>query len=149
MSPFSSSNTETHTWTKSHLDKHSHNCTHSRTCTSTRNESDACLLNTLCVSVCCAGAGGWSPLISDRYQWLEVDLGRRTQIAAVATQGRYGSSDWLMGYLLMFSDTGHNWRQHRQEDSHGVPKKKQKKNSMSDKFANTNLLEMPQLLFSS
>uniref|UniRef100_A0A3Q1BXN2 Contactin associated protein like 3 n=1 Tax=Amphiprion ocellaris TaxID=80972 RepID=A0A3Q1BXN2_AMPOC len=66
------------------------------------------------------GAGGWSPLISDRYQWLEVDLGRRTQITAVATQGRYGSSDWLTAYLLMFSDTGHNWRQHRQEDSLGA-----------------------------
>ncbi|XP_061594639.1 contactin-associated protein-like 4 [Cololabis saira] len=66
------------------------------------------------------GAGGWSPLHSDKYQWLEVDLGRRTQITAVATQGRYGSSDWLMAYLLMFSDTGHNWRQHRQEDSLGA-----------------------------
>ncbi|XP_023284645.1 contactin-associated protein-like 4 [Seriola lalandi dorsalis] len=66
------------------------------------------------------GAGGWSPLVSDRYQWLEVDLGRRTQITAVATQGRYGSSDWLTAYLLMFSDTGHNWRLHRQEDSLGA-----------------------------
>uniref|UniRef100_A0A669BT49 Contactin-associated protein-like 4 n=1 Tax=Oreochromis niloticus TaxID=8128 RepID=A0A669BT49_ORENI len=65
------------------------------------------------------GAGGWSPLISDRYQWLEVDLGERTKITAVATQGRYGSSDWLTSYLLMFSDTGHNWRQYRQEDSIG------------------------------
>uniref|UniRef100_A0A3B4GGL6 Contactin-associated protein-like 4 n=1 Tax=Pundamilia nyererei TaxID=303518 RepID=A0A3B4GGL6_9CICH len=44
----------------------------------------------------------------------------RTQITAVATQGRYGSSDWLTAYLLMFSDTGHNWRQHRQEDSLGA-----------------------------
>ncbi|XP_032382198.1 contactin-associated protein-like 4 isoform X2 [Etheostoma spectabile] len=66
------------------------------------------------------GAGGWSPVVSDRYQWLEVDLGRRTQITAVATQGRYGSSDWLTAYLLMFSDTGHNWRLHRQEDSLGA-----------------------------
>ncbi|TWW58257.1 Contactin-associated protein-like 5 [Takifugu flavidus] len=66
------------------------------------------------------GAGGWSPLVSDRYQWLEVDLGRRTQITAIATQGRYGSSDWLTSYMLMFSDTGHNWRQHRQEDSLGI-----------------------------
>ncbi|XP_061540117.1 contactin-associated protein-like 4 [Phycodurus eques] len=66
------------------------------------------------------GAGGWSPLISDEYQWLEVDLGRRTRITTVATQGRYGSSDWLTAYLLMFSDTGHNWRQHRQEDSFGA-----------------------------
>uniref|UniRef100_A0A8C9ZN58 Contactin associated protein like 3 n=1 Tax=Sander lucioperca TaxID=283035 RepID=A0A8C9ZN58_SANLU len=54
------------------------------------------------------------------YQWLEVDLGGRTQITAVSTQGRYGSSDWLTAYLLMFSDTGHNWKQHRQEDSIGA-----------------------------
>ncbi|XP_056149646.1 contactin-associated protein-like 4 [Lampris incognitus] len=66
------------------------------------------------------GAGGWSPLKSDRYQWLEVDLGGRTQITAIATQGRYGSSDWLRAYLLMFSDTGHNWKQYRQEDSIGA-----------------------------
>ncbi|KAI4809579.1 hypothetical protein KUCAC02_018453, partial [Chaenocephalus aceratus] len=65
------------------------------------------------------GAGGWSPLSSDGYQWLEVDLGERTTISAVATQGRYGSSDWLTSYLLMFSDTGHNWQQYRQEDSIG------------------------------
>uniref|UniRef100_A0A8C6ULS6 Contactin associated protein like 3 n=1 Tax=Neogobius melanostomus TaxID=47308 RepID=A0A8C6ULS6_9GOBI len=45
---------------------------------------------------------------------------KRTQITAVATQGRYGSSDWLTAYLLMFSDTGHNWRQYRQEDSIGM-----------------------------
>uniref|UniRef100_A0A8C5D9P3 Contactin-associated protein-like 4 n=1 Tax=Gouania willdenowi TaxID=441366 RepID=A0A8C5D9P3_GOUWI len=65
------------------------------------------------------GAGGWSPLVSDRYQWLEVDFGERSTITAVATQGRYGSSDWLASYLLMFSDTGHNWKQYRQEDSIG------------------------------
>uniref|UniRef100_A0A3Q3K5I9 Contactin associated protein like 3 n=1 Tax=Monopterus albus TaxID=43700 RepID=A0A3Q3K5I9_MONAL len=64
-------------------------------------------------------AGGWSPLTSDQYQWLEVDLGERTKLTAVATQGRYGSSDWLTSYLLMFSDTGHNWQQYRQEDSIG------------------------------
>ncbi|KAK5889491.1 hypothetical protein CesoFtcFv8_015492 [Champsocephalus esox] len=65
------------------------------------------------------GAGGWSPLSSDGYQWLEVDLGERTTISAVATQGRYGSSDWLTSYLLVFSDTGNNWKQYRQEDSIG------------------------------
>uniref|UniRef100_A0AAX7UYK4 Contactin associated protein like 3 n=1 Tax=Astatotilapia calliptera TaxID=8154 RepID=A0AAX7UYK4_ASTCA len=66
------------------------------------------------------GAGGWSPLSSDRYQWLEVDLGGRTRITAVATQGRYGSSDWQTAYLLMFSDAGHNWKQYRQEGSIGA-----------------------------
>ncbi|XP_072326178.1 contactin-associated protein-like 5 isoform X1 [Scyliorhinus torazame] len=63
------------------------------------------------------GAGGWSPLKSNKHQWLQIDLGERTEITAVATQGRYGSSDWVMSYLLMFSDTGRNWKQYRQEDS--------------------------------
>ncbi|XP_058847925.1 contactin-associated protein-like 5 isoform X1 [Acipenser ruthenus] len=63
------------------------------------------------------GAGGWSPLDSNKYQWLEIDLGERTEIAGVATQGRYGSSDWVTSYLLMFSDTGRNWKQYRQEES--------------------------------
>uniref|UniRef100_A0A3B4U295 Contactin-associated protein-like 4 n=1 Tax=Seriola dumerili TaxID=41447 RepID=A0A3B4U295_SERDU len=77
------------------------------------------LLSAVFLSSLSAGAGGWSPLTSDRYQWLEVDLGERTKVTAVATQGRYGSSDWLSSYLLMFSDTGHNWKQYRQEDSLG------------------------------
>lgn len=62
-------------------------------------------------------AGGWSPLFSNRYQWLQIDLGERTEITAIATQGRYGSSDWVTSYLLMFSDTGRNWKQHRQEEN--------------------------------
>ncbi|KAM9508715.1 contactin-associated protein-like 4 isoform 3-T3 [Guaruba guarouba] len=63
------------------------------------------------------GAGGWSPLVSNKYQWLQIDLGERTEITAVATQGGYGSSDWVTSYLLMFSDSGRNWRQYRQEES--------------------------------
>ncbi|XP_069790956.1 contactin-associated protein-like 5 isoform X2 [Narcine bancroftii] len=63
------------------------------------------------------GAGGWSPLESNKHQWLQIDLGERTEITGIATQGRYGSSDWVISYLLMFSDTGSNWKQYRQEDS--------------------------------
>ncbi|KAM3667923.1 contactin-associated protein-like 5 [Ammospiza maritima maritima] len=63
------------------------------------------------------GAGGWSPLESNEQQWLQVDLGDRVEVVAVATQGRYGSSDWVTAYALMFSDTGRNWRQYRQDDA--------------------------------
>ncbi|XP_036919482.1 contactin-associated protein-like 4 [Sturnira hondurensis] len=63
------------------------------------------------------GAGGWSPLVSNKYQWLQTDLGERMEITAVATQGGYGSSNWVTSYLLMFSDSGRNWKQYRQEDS--------------------------------
>ncbi|XP_068093802.1 contactin-associated protein-like 4 isoform X2 [Hyperolius riggenbachi] len=61
-------------------------------------------------------AGGWSPQISNKYQWLQIDLGERTEITAIATQGKYGSSDWVTSYLLMYSDTGRNWKQYHQEE---------------------------------
>lgn len=62
------------------------------------------------------GAGGWSPMDSSTEQWLQVDLGDRVEITGVATQGRYGSSDWTTSYSLMFSDTGRNWKHYREED---------------------------------
>ncbi|XP_058551846.1 contactin-associated protein-like 3 isoform X3 [Neofelis nebulosa] len=63
------------------------------------------------------GAGGWSPRVSDKYQWLQIDLGERMEVTAVATQGGYGSSDWVTGYVLMFSDGGRNWQLYRREES--------------------------------
>ncbi|KAM6160919.1 contactin-associated protein-like 3 [Erethizon dorsatum] len=39
------------------------------------------------------------------------------EVTAVATQGGYGSSDWVTSYLLMFSDSGRNWKQYRQEEN--------------------------------
>uniref|UniRef100_A0A673V676 Contactin associated protein like 3 n=1 Tax=Suricata suricatta TaxID=37032 RepID=A0A673V676_SURSU len=39
------------------------------------------------------------------------------EVTAVATQGGYGSSDWVTGYVLMFSDGGRNWKQYRREES--------------------------------
>ncbi|XP_078539528.1 contactin-associated protein-like 5 [Lissotriton helveticus] len=61
------------------------------------------------------GTGGWTPLESNTQQWLQIDLGDKVEITAVATQGRYGSTDWVTSYAVMFSDTGHNWKQYRQE----------------------------------
>ncbi|KAG7488620.1 hypothetical protein MATL_G00036130 [Megalops atlanticus] len=61
------------------------------------------------------GAGGWSPLDSDHYQWLQVDLGSRKQVSSIATQGRYSSSDWTTRYRLLYSDTGRNWKPYHQD----------------------------------
>ncbi|KAM9712159.1 contactin-associated protein-like 2a isoform 2-T2 [Menidia menidia] len=61
------------------------------------------------------GAGGWSPLDSDHYQWLQVDLGSRKLVSSVATQGRYSSSDWTTQYRLLYSDTGRNWKPYHQD----------------------------------
>ncbi|XP_061569880.1 contactin-associated protein-like 2a isoform X2 [Cololabis saira] len=61
------------------------------------------------------GAGGWSPLDSDHYQWLQVDLGSRRQVSGIATQGRYSSSDWTTRYRLLYSDKGRNWKPYHQD----------------------------------
>lgn len=61
------------------------------------------------------GAGGWTPLDSDHYQWLQVDLGSRREVVAVATQGRHLSSDWTSRYRLLYSDTQKNWRPYLQD----------------------------------
>ncbi|XP_051542697.1 contactin-associated protein-like 2 isoform X2 [Myxocyprinus asiaticus] len=61
------------------------------------------------------GAGGWSPLDSDHYQWLQIDLGSRKQVTAIATQGRYSSSDWTTCYRLLYSDTSRNWKPYHQD----------------------------------
>uniref|UniRef100_UPI0037E7851E contactin-associated protein-like 2 n=1 Tax=Semicossyphus pulcher TaxID=241346 RepID=UPI0037E7851E len=61
------------------------------------------------------GAGGWSPLETDHQQWLQVDLGSRKQVVAIATQGRYSSSDWTSKYRLLYSDTQKNWRPYLQD----------------------------------
>uniref|UniRef100_A0A452R6R6 Contactin associated protein like 3 n=1 Tax=Ursus americanus TaxID=9643 RepID=A0A452R6R6_URSAM len=61
--------------------------------------------------------GGWTPRVSNRDQWLQIDLGDRVAITAVATQGGYGSSDWVTSYVLMFSDSGRNWKLYRHEES--------------------------------
>uniref|UniRef100_UPI00358E5EC4 contactin-associated protein-like 5 n=1 Tax=Myxine glutinosa TaxID=7769 RepID=UPI00358E5EC4 len=62
------------------------------------------------------GAGGWSPKPGDHSSWLQIDLGQRTVVEAVATQGRYGSHDWLSRYHLLASDTGSNWRPYRHDN---------------------------------
>ena len=67
-----------------------------------------------------SGAGGWSPLVTDSQPWFQLDLRDRMEVTAVATQGRYDSSDWVSSYMLLYSDTGRAWKQYRQEDGVGV-----------------------------
>uniref|UniRef100_A0A672GYR0 Contactin associated protein-like 5a n=1 Tax=Salarias fasciatus TaxID=181472 RepID=A0A672GYR0_SALFA len=67
-------------------------------------------------SSCCGRlfpSGGWSPMVTDPEPWLQVDLRDRMEVTAVATQGRYDSSDWVSRYMLLYSDTGQAWKQFR------------------------------------
>uniref|UniRef100_A0A8C1J9E1 Contactin associated protein-like 5 like n=1 Tax=Cyprinus carpio TaxID=7962 RepID=A0A8C1J9E1_CYPCA len=60
--------------------------------------------------------GGWSPNGDDQQPWLQLDLRDRFKVTSIATQGRWGSSDWVTRYQLQYSDSGRTWRPYRQED---------------------------------
>lgn len=55
------------------------------------------------------------PLVSDKNQWLQTDLGERVEVTTVATQGGFSKSDLVTSYLLVFSDSSRNWKQHCEE----------------------------------
>lgn len=59
---------------------------------------------------------------TDRYPWLQVDLGSKKQVLAIATQGCYSSSDWTTKYRLLYSDTQKNWRPYLQDGNIWVRK---------------------------
>lgn len=63
-----------------------------------------------------AGSGGWSPDSEDHQPWLQLDLRDRLEVTAVATQGRWGSADWVSSYQLQYSDSGRTWRSYRQDN---------------------------------
>lgn len=62
------------------------------------------------------GAGGWSPLVSNKYQWLQIDLGERMEVTAVATQGRIWELrlEWPATSDVQW---WRNWKQYRREES--------------------------------
>ncbi|XP_053353354.1 contactin-associated protein-like 5 isoform X1 [Clarias gariepinus] len=62
------------------------------------------------------GGGGWSPQLTDRSPWLQLDLRARMEVTGVATQGRHGSHDWISSYTLLYSDSGSVWKEYRNED---------------------------------
>uniref|UniRef100_A0AAR2LJ36 Contactin associated protein 1 n=1 Tax=Pygocentrus nattereri TaxID=42514 RepID=A0AAR2LJ36_PYGNA len=60
----------------------------------------------LCV---CLGSSGWSPSPRDRQPWMQIDLGRKYRIVAIATQGTFNSYDWVTKYTLLYGDRPDAW----------------------------------------
>uniref|UniRef100_A0A8C4NRM7 Contactin associated protein 1 n=1 Tax=Dicentrarchus labrax TaxID=13489 RepID=A0A8C4NRM7_DICLA len=55
------------------------------------------------------GSSGWSPSPRDRQPWLQVDLGRKYRLLAIATQGTFNSYDWVSKYTLLYGDRPDSW----------------------------------------
>ena len=50
--------------------------------------------------------GAWVAKVSNKGQWLEVDLGETTKVTMVATQGRYDYDQWVKTYKVAYSIYG-------------------------------------------
>ena len=44
--------------------------------------------------------------MSDRNQWLQIDLGNKTQITGISTQGHRFHHFWVKSYSLRYSNNG-------------------------------------------
>ncbi|CAH3141935.1 unnamed protein product, partial [Porites evermanni] len=50
--------------------------------------------------------GAWSSRTNDKNQWLQVDLGKKLEVTAIQTQGRYDYNQWVMSYTVSYSNDG-------------------------------------------
>ena len=50
--------------------------------------------------------GAWSSRTNDKNQWLQVDLGKKLEVTAIQTQGRYDAHQWVMSYTVSYSNDG-------------------------------------------
>ena len=53
---------------------------------------------------------GWCAKEPNRTDdWLQVDLGKRTQLCAAATQGDRNGNEWVTHFKLSYSSDGNTW----------------------------------------
>ena len=55
------------------------------------------------------GDGWCSATSNSTFDWLQVDLGKATQICAVATQGDVEGKEWVIDFKLSFSNDEKKW----------------------------------------
>ena len=50
--------------------------------------------------------GAWSALRSDVHQWLQVDLGAKTEVTGIQIQGRQDADQWVTSFTISYSSDG-------------------------------------------
>jgi hypothetical protein len=71
------------------------------------------------------GGGGWCARVNNRNQFIEVNLGRVTELTGIATQGRdpsSGCNQWVTAYTLSTSADGQTWRPIQGSSSSSSPR---------------------------
>ena len=50
--------------------------------------------------------GAWAAKVNRFGEWIQVDIGKMTEVTGVATQGRQDADEWVRSYILLFSHDG-------------------------------------------
>ena len=50
--------------------------------------------------------GAWSALRNDVHQWLQVDLGAKTEVTGIQIQGRQDADQWVTSFTISYSSDG-------------------------------------------
>jgi len=53
--------------------------------------------------------GSWAVKVNQFGEWIQVDLGKMTEVTGVATQGRQDYNEWVTSYVVQFSRDGSNF----------------------------------------
>ena len=67
---------------------------------------------------------GWCAKKPNRTNdWLQIDLGKRTQLCAAATQGDRNGNEWVTHFKLTYSSDGNTWNSYLYENGSEVVNK--------------------------
>ena len=59
---------------------------------------------------------GWCPLTKEEVSYLQIDLGKKRRVCAVATQPAHGIAEYVEEYKLEFSRNGKKWSFYKEDD---------------------------------
>ncbi len=59
------------------------------------------------------GLTSWSARQRNQNQWIQVDLGRKKVVTAIATQGRRNYDQWVKTYFVSYSPDGKNFKSYK------------------------------------
>jgi len=73
------------------------------------NNYHAAKLGRLNLQAKAGNVGAWCVKKNDAFQWLRIDLGGRTTVTKVATQGRQDGNQWVTSYAISYYPVKLSW----------------------------------------
>ena len=65
-------------------------------------------------------SGSWVPRRIDDKQWLRVDLGKKTWVTGIKTQGQWDAGYWVKSYYVSYGNDGSNFQTYQENDKDKV-----------------------------